>query len=146
MAKMGRPRKFRSAARMAELWEEYKDYCDHYEVRLTEFSAKNSEFVTQKVQKCITYTIEGFCVFSEISRAKFYSTYADDPAFSDIVTRMREECEIDARRKFEIGAIPPQLAALWMSKHGYSLKAEPQTETQNELLKSLQALERGTQA
>mgnify|MGYP003623346529 CR=1 FL=1 len=37
---------------------------------------------------------------------------------------MREECEYDARRKFEIQAIPSQLAGLWMRKHGYSTKVE----------------------
>ena len=35
---------------------------------------------------------------------------------------MREECEIDARRKFETGMIPSQLAGLWMSNYGYSTK------------------------
>ena len=37
---------------------------------------------------------------------------------------MREECEVDARMKFELGVIPPQLAPLWMSKHGYSIKTD----------------------
>ena len=37
---------------------------------------------------------------------------------------MREECEVDARTKFEIGAIPSQLAGLWMSNYGYTTKTE----------------------
>ena len=37
---------------------------------------------------------------------------------------MREECEIDARMKFELGVIDPKLAPLWMSRYGYSAKPE----------------------
>jgi hypothetical protein len=37
---------------------------------------------------------------------------------------MKEECEIDARMKFETGQIPSQLAGLWMSKHGYTTKTD----------------------
>ena len=37
---------------------------------------------------------------------------------------MREECEIDAREKFELGVIPSQLAGLWMSNYGYSTKMD----------------------
>ena len=44
--------------------------------------------------------------------------------FSDIVTRMREECEVDARMRFELGVIDTKLAPLWMSRHGYSVKQE----------------------
>ena len=35
---------------------------------------------------------------------------------------MREECEVDARKKFELQIIPSQLAGLWMSNYGYSMK------------------------
>ena len=41
-----------------------------------------------------------------------------------VVTRIREECEADARRKFELQVIPSQLAGLWMSKYGYTTKVE----------------------
>ena len=41
-----------------------------------------------------------------------------------MVTRMKEECEIDAREKFELGVIPSQLAGLWMSRHGYTNKVD----------------------
>ena len=33
--------------------------------------------------------------------------------------RIREECEVDARKKFETGQLPGKLAGLWMSKYGY---------------------------
>jgi hypothetical protein len=35
---------------------------------------------------------------------------------------MKEECEVDARKKFELGAVPSQLAGLWLSKYGYTTK------------------------
>lgn len=141
-AHRGRPRKIRSAAQMARLWEEFKEHCDHYEVPVTEFSAKNSEFVSSKVKKRISYTIEGFCVFIGLARSKFYQIYDNDPDFGDIITRIREECEADTRAKFEVGTIPPQLAPLWMSKFGYSVKTEAKADGKNELLESLMDMER----
>ena len=47
-----------------------------------------------------------------------------DARFADTTTRMREECEVDARMKFELGVIDTKLAPLWMSRHGYSTKTE----------------------
>ena len=121
---MGRPRKIKSVKALEEAWIAYKLYCDHQEVVTHEFSAKNSEFVTKNLQRCVTYTIEGFCVFIGMSRSAFYATYGEDEKYSDIVTRMKEECEVDARIKFETNQIPTQLAGLWMSKHGYTTKTE----------------------
>lgn len=121
---MGRPRKITSVKKMEELWEEYKHYCDNQEVLTHEFSSKNSEFVSASLKRSITYTVEGFCVYIGLARKAFYDNYADDKGFAHIVTRMREECEIDARKKFELGVIPTQLAGLWMSRHGYTTKQE----------------------
>lgn len=109
---------------MEETWEAYKLDCDNQMVLTHDFSSKNSEFVSKELKRCVTYTIEGFCVFAGISRAAFYEYYAEDERFVDIVTRMKEECEVDARKKFELQLIPPQLAALWMSKHGYTTKTD----------------------
>lgn len=117
---MGRPRKIKSVKALEEAWEEYKNYCDNQVVLTHEFSQKNSEFVSANLRKKITYTIEGFCVFIGLSRSTFYQIYGEDDKFSYIVTRMKEECEIDARAKFETGQIPSQLAGLWMSKYGYT--------------------------
>ena len=115
---------FKSPKDMEEKWEEYKQYCDNQIVLTHEFSQKNSEFVSENLKKKITYTIEGFCVYVKIARSRFYETYTNDEKYKDIVTRMKEECEIDARAKFETGQIPTQLAGLWMSKHGYTNKTE----------------------
>lgn len=121
---MGRPLKIKSPEEMEQLWEEYKQVCDDQEVLTHEFSSKNSEFVSAKLKRSITYTIEGFCVHLKIPRSIFYDTYASMKKYSDIVTRIREECEADARRKFELQMIPSQLAGLWMSKYGYTTKVE----------------------
>lgn len=124
---MGRPRKIKSVKALEEAWADYKDECDNQHVIAHEFSAKNSEFVTKKLQRSITYTIEGFCLYIGLARSKFYETYGDDERFRDTVTRMREECEVDARRKFETGMIPTQLAGLWMSNYGYTTKTDNNT-------------------
>lgn len=121
---MPRPRKFKSAKALSDAWEQYKDWCDGREVLTHDFSSKNSQFVSAKLRRSVTYTIEGFCVWAGISRSIFYRTYAEDERFSDTVTRMREECEVDARMKFELGVIDTKLAPLWMSRHGYSAKLE----------------------
>lgn len=121
---MPRPRKFKTAKALADAWEQYKTWCNDQEVLTHEFSAKNSSFVSGKLRRSVTYTIEGFCVWAGISRAAFYARYAEDERFVDIATRMREECEVDARMKFELGVIDTRLAPLWMSRHGYSAKQE----------------------
>lgn len=121
---MGRPRKISSPAMLKRLWMEYKEWCNNQEVMTHEFSQRNSEFVSKRLKHATTYTIEGFCVYIGMSRSTFYSSYADNENYSDIVTVMREECETDARMKFELGVINPKLAPLWMSKHGYSVKTD----------------------
>lgn len=121
---MGRPRKFKTAKALADAWEQYKAWCNDQKVLTHDFSSKNSEFVSAELKRSVTYTIEGFCVYVGIARSKFYETYAADERFRDIVTRMREECEVDARMKFELGVIDTKLAPLWMSRHGYSTKQE----------------------
>ena len=137
---MSKQRIFKSPKEMEEKWEEYKNYCDNQVVLTHEFSQKFGEFVSQDLRKKITYTIEGFCVWAKIARSKFYETYDKDEKYRDIVQRMREECEIDARAKFETGQIPTQLAGLWMSKHGYTnkteaeMKADIKSDTQTEMV------------
>ena len=66
-------------------------------------------------------------------RKAFYEYYAENEKFVDIVTRMREECEVDARTKFELSILPPQLAGLWMSKYGYTTKVEEDTKLNSEV-------------
>lgn len=121
---MGRPRKIESPEQMSELWEEYKKYCDSRDVTVHDFSSKEGKHVSSNIKKSVTYTLEGFCVFVGIARSKFYETYANSEEYRDTVTRMREECEIDAREKFEMGVIPSQLSALWMGNYGYTTKQQ----------------------
>jgi len=121
---MGRPRKFKTAKALAEAWEAYRAWCNNQSVLTHDFSAKNSEFVSKELKRSVTCTIEGFCVWAEMPRSIFYDTYAADSRYSDIVTRMREECEVDARMKFELGVIDTRLAPLWMGRHGYGIRTE----------------------
>lgn len=121
---MGRPRRFKSVKELEDAWEAYKADCDNQQVLTHDFSSKNSEFVSKELKRSITYTIEGFCVFARVGRSNFYADYADNAKYRDTVTRMREECEVDARKKFELQLIPSQLAGLWMSNYGYSTKTD----------------------
>ncbi len=117
-------RSFESPEQLEDLWEDYKEYCDTKTVTVHEFAQKFGEFVSRELRKPVTYTIKGFCRWAGIARSSFYASYADNPDYMDIVTRMEEECEVDAREKFETGQIPTQLAGLWMSKHGYTTKTD----------------------
>lgn len=121
---MGKRLRFKTPEELAETWEAYKADCDNQMVLTHDFSSKNSEFVSKELRRSITYTIEGFCVFAKTPRSAFYDTYEKKKGYSDIVTRMREECEVDARKKFELQVIPSQLAGLWMSKYGYTTKQD----------------------
>lgn len=121
---MGRKRKFKSAKELEEAWSGYKKDCNERYVLTHDFSSKNSKFVSAELKRSVTYTIEGFCAFSGISRAAFYEHYAENERYADTVTRMREECEVDTREKLELGVIPTQLAGLWMSRYGYTTKTE----------------------
>lgn len=121
---MARPRKIKSPKELETKWEEFKEYCDNKTAICHEFSSSKGTFVSVELKKPITYTIEGFCVYIGIPRSAFYKIYGEDKKFVDIVTYMKDECEIDARRKFEQGTIPTQLSGLWMSKYGYTNKQE----------------------
>ncbi|MCD7803527.1 MAG: DNA-packaging protein [Oscillospiraceae bacterium] len=115
----GKPRIFKTPEDMEKKWEEFKAYCDNKYVMKHEFSQRQGTFVSAELKHRVSYTIEGFCVYCKIARQTFYDTYDHDPAYSVVVSRIREECEADVREKFETGEIPPQLSALWMSKFGY---------------------------
>lgn len=122
---MGRPRKIESPEQMEQLWEEYKVYCDNRDVRVTQFSSKLGEFITDTVKKSITYTLEGFCVYIGMARCRFYDTYDNNEDYRDVIARIREESEQDVRGKFEAGIIPSQLSGLWMSRYeGYNTRQQ----------------------
>lgn len=136
---MGRPRRFKNVKQLEEAWEAYKLDCDNQMVLTHNFSSKNSEFVSRELKRSVTYTLAGFCVFVGISRAAFYERYVGNEKFADMVMRMKEECEVDARKKFETQMIPSQLAGLWMSKYGYSVRAEQNAGEQTEIERFLKA-------
>ena len=129
MAKM-----FKTAKILQEKWDEYKEYCDTKTVIRTEFSQKSSEFVTAVIPSPTTYTIKGFCVWCGMTEQNFYATYNNDKRFESVITRMKEECEIDARQKFENNTINSRLAGLWMSNYGYSTKSESKEEIKNSVV------------
>ena len=119
---------------MAEAWEKYKEHCDAQTVIRTEFSQKTSEFVTAVIPAPITYTVKGFCIHNGMTEQNFYATYNKNDRFESVIARMKEECEIDARRKFENNTINSRLAGLWMSNYGYSTKTESKEEVRNSVV------------
>jgi hypothetical protein len=127
-------KRINSPKAMEIAWESFKDYCDHRTVTRTEFSQKLSEFVTAVIPAPVTYTVKGFCKFIGMSEANFYITYDKNEKFKSVITRMKEECEVDAREKFENGTINSRLAGLWMSNYGYSTKAETNMEMKNKVV------------
>ena len=88
---MGRPRKFKTAKALGTAWETYKEYCDNQIVLTHEFSSKNSEFVSKELKRSITYTIEGFCVFSGTKQDTNISGSLDieKSKLDDLIEQMR---------------------------------------------------------
>ena len=121
---MARKRKFGSAAALEKAWLEYKDYCDKKTVVTTSFSQKSGEFVTAVIPHPITYTIKGFCAFVGMTESGFYDLYDKDEKLVLVIARMKQDCENDAREKFENGTIDSRLAGLWMSHYNYTTKTD----------------------
>lgn len=120
--------------RMFKLWNEYVEECDNAKVIRTEFSQKDSDFVTREIPAPITVTIKGFCLNKlKMTESNFYATYNKDPEFELVIARMKEHCEVDARCKFENGSINPKLAGLWMSHYGYSTQIKEDITSDNSL-------------
>jgi hypothetical protein len=63
-----------------------------------------------------------------MSERAFYLLYDKEDKLQSVIVRMKEECEIDAREKFENGTIDSRLAGLWMSNYGYSTKTDATVE------------------
>ena len=123
---MARVRKFGNAAALEKAWEEFKVYCDNKTVVTTAFSQKTGSFVTQEVPHAITYTIKGFCAFAGLTEAAFYDLYNKEAKLEPVIARMKLDCEVDAREKFENGTLDSRLAGLWMSNYGYTTKTDAQ--------------------
>ena len=69
-----------------------------------------------------------------MTEQNFYATYNKNERFELVIARMKEECETDARRKFENNTINSRLAGLWMSRYGYSTKSESKEEVRNSVV------------
>lgn len=139
-------RKISSPTALARMWEEYKAYCDSYTIKQEVDSTYTTPEGTttgksvKEILSPISYTKIGFLAYIGISRQGFAETYERDPAYLDIVERIRLECEVDVRAKFETGQINSRLAPLWMSKYGYGTKADAAVEhkADNNLLEMIQ--------
>lgn len=122
-----------SKAKMLEKWEEYKDWCDSQTVVRTEFCQKTASFVTAEIPAPITYTIMGFANYLGMTQENLYLTYflnkKRKPVFSPVHAMIKDECEQDARKKFENGTLKSQLSGLWMSKYGYTTDTKAEIKT-----------------
>ena len=119
MARTAYTGKWRTAAQLEAAWEEYKEYCNNRKVIKTGFSQKDG-FVTSEVPSPVTYTIKGFALYNHMTERNFYATYREKEKFKPVIERMKDECEQDAREKFEQGAIESKLAGIWMANDGYT--------------------------
>lgn len=139
-------RKISSPTALARMWEEYKAHCDSYTIKqVVNSTYTNPDGTTtgksvKEILSPISYTKVGFLAYIGLTRQSFHATYEQDPAYTDIVARIRLECEVDVRAKFETGQINSRLAPLWMSKYGYGTKADASVEhkADNNLLEMIQ--------
>lgn len=122
--RMGQRGRIKSPMQMLKLWDEYKERCDNRSVIVWDHNKKTGDYDMNEVIRSVTYTIKGFAVFLGMTEQNFYTTYNKNPKFEYVIARIREECEVNTREKFELGMIPTKLAGLWMSKYGYTTKQE----------------------
>lgn len=119
------------------IWEkflEYKDDCNSRTVTRTEFSQRESRFVTAVIPAPVSCNMKGFCNYVGMTEQNFYQTYAKRKGIESVIARIKEECELDAREKFENGTINSRLAGLWMSNYGYTTKSESKEEVKNSVV------------
>nr|DAP70660.1 MAG TPA: DNA-packaging protein [Bacteriophage sp.]DAQ35563.1 MAG TPA: DNA-packaging protein [Caudoviricetes sp.] len=64
-----------------------------------------------------------------MTEAAFYDLYNKDEKLELVIARMKQDCEIDAREKFENGTIDSRLAGLWMSHYGYTTKTDTEVKS-----------------
>ncbi len=119
------------------IWDkflEYKEVCDSKTVTRTEFSQRESRFVTAVIPAPISCTVKGFCNYVGMTEQNFYQTYANRKGIELVIARIKDECEMDVREKFENGTINSRLAGLWMSHYGYTTKSESKDEVKNSVV------------
>ena len=119
---MAQRKKFRTPTELERAWENYKAHCDGHMVvqRMVEDGRERRI----EMSRPLTYTIEGFCAYVRISRQGFHKTYSGNAQYAAVYERIKDECEVDARQKFETGQIPSKLAGLWMARYGYTAKPQ----------------------
>lgn len=118
-------KKFNTAAKLWGAFEEYVEECDKKTVTKTEFSQKESDFITKSIPHPVSVNLGGFCSYIGMSYQNFYETYMKKQKFDTVIARMRTYCENDAREKFENGTLDPRLANLWMGhNYGYAQKQD----------------------
>lgn len=147
--KVGKPRRFPEPRDLEKAWEDYKEHCNKFEIKVVEFNKYKGKYVERFINKPISPTIKGFAVYSKFTRQSLYDTYKDKEGYCDIFACMQEEVEVISRTLFETGQLPTQIAPLWMSKHGYSNKQVTENINHNKnedasdkLLKALKDRER----
>jgi hypothetical protein len=121
---MGRKKKIPSVRRLEEMWAAYREDCDQRTMKRTDFSPKLGIHVTSEVPAPVSYEIKGFCAYIGMTEQNFYATYNKDPDFESVIARMRQDCENSKREGFEQGRYPSQLAGLWMSRYGYTVRQD----------------------
>lgn len=134
MAKTKYSGKFRSAAQLENAWEDYKNWCDTQTVKKVVSTCVNDGEVTKEVVEELaptTYSVKEFAVFCGMTERNFYATYDKDVKFQLVIDKMKSECELDTKRKFENGTLNPKLAGLWMSRWGYGTNQNVTADVKN---------------
>lgn len=133
MAKTKGSGRFRSAASMWETWCKYKEDCNNRTKIVTTFSQREGRHISETVPAPVSYSFKGFCLFCGMTEQNFNATYehANNEKFESVISRMKEECEIDTKEKLESGQIESRMSGLLLSRYGYSNTVEQKTDFTN---------------
>ncbi|MCF0106933.1 MAG: hypothetical protein HUJ53_09235 [Holdemanella sp.] len=119
---------FKTPQDMLDAWNRYKEHCNTRTVVQTVFSQKDGKFVSSEVPHPITCTLKGFSSYMGMDESTLFKTYTENKNFKSVIACMKQDCENDAREKFENGTLDSRLAGLWMSNHGYTTNVEQKVE------------------
>lgn len=129
-----------AGGRPSEYKEEYIEKADEYlelhvdseEKQLTGLSAKGTELYKQKLTVKLP-TVEGFAMFIGVNKTSLYEWEKKHPAFSNALSKIREEQRHRLLNKGLSGDYNPVIAKLILSSnHGMSDKQEIDHTTKGE--------------
>jgi hypothetical protein len=129
MAKIGRPKKYKSAKQMQVVIDSYFEKCDKNTVQVYD---KKAECVIE-IEKPIPYTIEGLCVALNMDRVSLLNYAKDEEFFSTVKAAKDKVLSSLVEKSISGGAVPSIAIFLLKNNYGYTDRTEQKLEHSGEV-------------